>query len=46
MLVFVIANALGIVTGIVLKILVPLPFLDDPVRRGWAWVWKNTAGRL
>lgn len=29
---------LGAAIGIVLKILVPMPFLDDPVRAAWAWI--------
>ena len=43
---FLAANLLGIAVGIVLKILVPMPFLDDPVRKGWAWVWAKTGGRV
>ncbi len=43
---FVAANLLGIAAGIVIKILVPMPFLDDPVRQAWSWAWKNSIGRL
>lgn len=28
----------GVCVGVVLKILVPMPFLDDPVRNGYAKV--------
>jgi len=43
---FIIANALGIAAGVVLKTLVPMPFIDQPVRNAWAWAWRNTVGRL
>lgn len=46
MLEFITANLLGIAAGIVIAKLVPLPFLDDPIRKGWAWVYGNTLGRL
>lgn len=42
---FLFANALGIATGIVLKILVPMPFLDDPVRNAYAWVYAKVTGK-
>lgn len=43
---FITANILGILAGVILKTLVPMPFLDTPIKDGWAWVWRNTAGRL
>lgn len=43
---FITANALGILAGIVLKTLVPMPFIDAPIKDGWAWAWRNTLGRL
>ncbi len=43
---FVVSNIMGIIPGSVLKTLVPMPFIDQPVRDAWAWVWKNTGGRL
>lgn len=41
---WIIANLLGIATGIVIKILVPLPFLDDPVRSVYRWVKRKVTG--
>lgn len=32
---WIIANVLGIATGVVLKTLVPMPWIDDPIRRAW-----------
>ena len=32
---------LGICIGIVLKILIPMPGIDDPVRRAWGWVYSK-----
>jgi hypothetical protein len=43
---FIIANIVGIAAGVALKILVPMPFLDDPMRKAWSWVYANTIGRL
>jgi hypothetical protein len=43
---FLIANLTGIAAGIVLKTLVPMPFMDDPIRKAWAWAYANTLGRL
>lgn len=34
----------GAACGIVFKILVPMPWADDPVRNAWAWVWRKIAG--
>jgi hypothetical protein len=34
---------LGVAIGLVLKVLVPMPWLDDPVRKGWAWVWSKVS---
>jgi hypothetical protein len=33
-----------IAVGIVLKILVPMPFLDDPVRSAWRWAKNKVKG--
>jgi hypothetical protein len=41
---FIIANLLGIAVGVALKILVPMPFLDDKVRAAYAWVARKIAG--
>lgn len=35
---------LGFVAGVVVKILVPMPWADDPVRRGWAWLRDKIVG--
>lgn len=42
---FLFANALGLAAGIVLKILVPLPFLDQPVKDAYAWVYAKVTGK-
>jgi hypothetical protein len=34
---------LGAAAGIVVKVLVPMPWLDDKVRRGWAWLGSKIA---
>jgi hypothetical protein len=46
MLSFLVINGLGIATGVVLKTLVPMPFLDTPVKRAWLWLLGQTLGRL
>lgn len=28
----------GIAGGVVLAKLVPMPFLDEPIKKGWLWV--------
>jgi hypothetical protein len=33
----------GIAIGLVIKVLVPMPWFDDPVRRGWAWLGSKIA---
>lgn len=43
---FILLNLAGICIGVVLKTLVPMPFLDTPVRNAWSWVWSHTLGRL
>lgn len=43
---FLLTQLSGIAIGIVLKILVPMPFLDDPVRAGWRWLKGKIAGAL
>ena len=35
---------LGAAIGMVVKVLVPMPWFDDPVRRGWAWAWSKVSG--
>jgi len=35
----------GVAAGVVLKILVPMPFLDDPVRGAWAFVYGKVTGK-
>lgn len=32
---------LGFSIGLVLRSLVPMPWLDEPVRKGWAWLWAK-----
>ncbi len=46
MIEFVTANLLGIATGIVIAKLVYMPFIDEPIKDAWSWVWRNTLGRL
>lgn len=36
---------IGVAAGIVVKILVPMPFLDDPVRNAWAFVYGKVTGK-
>jgi len=35
---------LGCAAGVVAKILIPMPWADDPVRRGWAWLRYKITG--
>lgn len=34
----------GAAAGVVAKILIPMPVLDDPVRAAWRWVKGKVAG--
>ncbi len=33
-----------IAVGIVIKVLIPMPFLDDPIRAGWGWLRDKVRG--
>lgn len=44
MMSWILANLLGIGAGIVVKILVPMPFIDQPVRDAYAFVLSKFKG--
>jgi len=41
---FTVVLLIGVAIGIVVKTLIPIMPLDDPIRRGWAWLWSKVAG--
>lgn len=38
MIAWLLTGAWWIIVGIVVKTLVPMPWLDDPVRKAWGWL--------
>lgn len=35
---------LGAIAGVVFKVLVPMPAIDDRIRAAWAWLWSKVSG--